>query len=461
MDELLPNPDDCSKFEPNAFKKEKCKQCGRPWTEHKGVISEEHLQNFLKLKQKAQEDKDKKEAEAQQAIAAKKAAKKRASQDANDDWFLEDDKKAPAVLDYDSDDDVGFRMFGQDSLPAEMFGRKSETVREVKVVNLIDWGECDIADKEEAFGAGEATGSSVSTRAPPVEARPLEQPGDFSFQEPSKPAFQHGGHGNQDMLTEIQHLRQMLADANEEKAIQVAIVRDEVVEKQQQVAELTRQKNEMEAMLREARAKLDSCEDKEATVKVDQVEAACQAERLEAENHAEKVDKAEAEQLAARLAEAEAKLEAAQVQLAAMPAPAPAELPAVSSGDAPEALRAASELWELCSRTCRTLGLEGEASETAASTASDSLQAELQRCRERAATAASAAEQAAAERRQLTAKLEELERRPAASPQEAQAAKALRDVRLHAEQQLAWVLQRMSVSHNHQAELQKLGSVSA
>ena len=50
---------DCEKFEPNTFKKavvsiimtqcmfsgsvklqEKCKHCGRSWTEHKGVISE-------------------------------------------------------------------------------------------------------------------------------------------------------------------------------------------------------------------------------------------------------------------------------------------------------------------------------------------------------------------------------------------------------------------------------------
>lgn len=94
----------------------------------------------------------------------------------------------------------------------------------------------------------------------------------------------------QDLMTEIQLLRQMLADANEEKTIQVqhttvserhgtqcnsmalhgckvleesrkdnhgicnfssilqvAIVRDEVVEKQEQVQELTRQKSELEA----------------------------------------------------------------------------------------------------------------------------------------------------------------------------------------------------------------------
>ena len=59
---------------------EKCKHCGRSWTEHRGAISEEHLEKFLQKKQQAQLEKERKEAEATQAAAAKKAAKKRASQ---------------------------------------------------------------------------------------------------------------------------------------------------------------------------------------------------------------------------------------------------------------------------------------------------------------------------------------------------------------------------------------------
>jgi len=42
--ELLPNPEHCGWFEPNPFKKEKCRDCGRPWTEHQGVISETLLE---------------------------------------------------------------------------------------------------------------------------------------------------------------------------------------------------------------------------------------------------------------------------------------------------------------------------------------------------------------------------------------------------------------------------------
>jgi len=51
MDELVENPDGCTRFEPNAFKRVKCKQCGRPWHEHKGVITEAHVDGMVKLSQ--------------------------------------------------------------------------------------------------------------------------------------------------------------------------------------------------------------------------------------------------------------------------------------------------------------------------------------------------------------------------------------------------------------------------
>lgn len=51
------------------------------------------------------------------------------------------------------------------------------------------------------------------------------------------------------LLEEIHFLRQMLRDANEEKSIQVAIVRDEVVEKQRVIEELTRRGADAEASL--------------------------------------------------------------------------------------------------------------------------------------------------------------------------------------------------------------------
>ena len=71
-------------------------------------------------------------------------------------------------------------------------------------------------------------------------------------------------------------------------------------------------------------------------------------------------------------------------------------------------------------------------------------------CGGRARTAVEAAERLVAEKGQLQAKLEDLERK-AVGPQEA--AKALRDIRLHAEQQLSWVLQKMSVSHQKEPKV--------
>ncbi|CAK9031199.1 unnamed protein product [Durusdinium trenchii] len=480
MDELQPNPDDCGKFEPNQFKQEKCKHCSRSWTEHKGVISEEYLQKFLQKKLQVQEEKEKKEAEAQQAAAAKKLAKKRASQAAEDDWLF-GERKEPEP---DSDDDMGFRMLlgSEIAKPQAM----QPVSKELKVVNLIDWGECDVADQE--LPGGEATGSSSSTRAPALEARAeLYTPGrgDLGFQDTvsqlssTGPAFQSG---SQDLLTEIQHLRQMLADANEEKAIQVAIIQDEVTEKQEKI-------HELEALLREARLKVDSVDEKEPIGHADPAEAERLRARLpeleaklEEKEQAGNADPAEAERLKARLSELEAKLEEVQrghdpaeaerlkahsfeleAKLEAAEARWAAEGAAAVEGSQriEDALVVVSEVRELCNRTYQVLE-DSPGEPSAESCSSGDLQGELGRCRTSAHLAVGAAERLASERRQLMAKLEELERErrptPATTAQEAQAAKALRDIRLHAEQQLAWVLQRMSVSHSHQAELQKLGS---
>lgn len=454
LNELQPNPDDCAKFEPNPFKQEKCKHCGRLWIEHKGVISEEYLLKFQKKRLQAQEEKEKKEAETVQAAAAKKLAKKRASQAAEDDWLFEDkDKDKDGTVEAtgnDSDDDMGFRMLLGSEI-GNFAPQKAVEHKELKVVNLIDFNECDVADDTEEAN-GEATGSSVSTRAPLIEARPeVSYPmgkGDSGFHDSAgrlSSGLQSASH--HDLVEEIQLLRQMLEDANEEKEIQVEIVRDDVAEKQQKILELTRQKDEMEALLREARSKIESYDEQPKEEK----EAA--------------TDKAEEEKLKARLTELEAKLEAAEAEKAAevqkaLEAQTAAEaqlaaaggLEAAASSQIQEALVTVSEVTELCSRTSRILREEGDGGE---SSSSSDLKAELTRCRERAQCAADTAERVISDKRQLLAKLEELERLERERKDYAQ---AVRDIRLYAERELALVLQRMSISHGHQAELQKLGS---
>ncbi|CAE8634320.1 unnamed protein product, partial [Polarella glacialis] len=281
MDELEPNADGCTQFDPNPFKKEKCKHCGRLWNEHKGVISEALLQGYLKAKEKAVEDKEKKEAEAKQQAAAKKAASKRASQTPEDDWFCDGPKdEANKVIDDESDDDMGFRMFSAEELRAAPMDKpaSSEPFKPLKVVNLIDFGECDVYEEAppDNFGSGStAPGSSSSTAPgrPPPEAPSFsrglsrgvlgdDMPGlpdtPLAASGTSAPSSGPTAQAHQDLLEEIQHLRQMLADANEEKSIQVAIIRDEVSEKQAFIEELTRHRADAEAALRDARCQVEA-----------------------------------------------------------------------------------------------------------------------------------------------------------------------------------------------------------
>ncbi|CAE8638285.1 unnamed protein product, partial [Polarella glacialis] len=192
------------------------------------------------------------------------------------------------------------------------------------------------------------------------------------------------------------------------------------------------------------------------------------------------------ERLQAALAEAEARAEAAQARLSAAPCGEAAEVGLEAlSGRMREAQQAIAELRRLCQRTSGSLSAHEESGSTAQSQATspdssceETMEAELASCREAALSAHVAAERVMADRRQLLAKLQQLEeseRRREKPPttssapgaeiapnapteeqrhwlhrrkeQEASSrntAQALKEIRLHAEQQLAWVLQRMS-----------------
>ena len=64
----------------------------------------------------------------------------------------------------------------------------------------------------------------------------------------------------EELLAEVQHLRQILADAYEKKNIQVAIVRDEVVEMQSLIEDIVRQRMETQLQLQDARDQLATAE---------------------------------------------------------------------------------------------------------------------------------------------------------------------------------------------------------
>lgn len=256
MEELAPNPDGCSNFEPNQFKKEKCKHCGQLWSSHKGVISEELVQSYQQAKLRIAETKEKKEAEARAFAQAKKNAKKKANQAVEDDWLFDGSKDdtSKTTADEDSDDDLGFRMFSAAELASAAPTSSDPDSRQLKVVNLIDWGECDIPEEPD-----ENVAISLKTEAAQCPA--VSSCAQVS--EPKAPVTASAfgsAEFETDYLTEIQHLRERLADAEEEKRIQVDIVRDEVRDQQHRIADLRQHTTDLEAKLREAQRRIDESE---------------------------------------------------------------------------------------------------------------------------------------------------------------------------------------------------------
>mmetsp|Transcript_1382 Transcript_1382/g.3044 ORF Transcript_1382/g.3044 Transcript_1382/m.3044 type:complete len:643 (-) Transcript_1382:265-2193(-) len=308
MDEsqLTPNPDKCPKFDPNPFKKEKCKNCARLWNEHLGVISEELARGFIQ----AMEDKRQKEVAAKAKAAAKEKAVargKKPNKAVEDDWLFggSNDACAADVAD-DSDDDMGFRMFSRDDLAAVKPPPQQREAAPLKVVNLIDFGECDIAEEDPSPHSAVGAPESVSTATPQGEAD-METP-------PRLRTAAEQSATQESLLEEIQHLRQMLSDADEERNIQVAIIRDEVVEKEQAIEALKRQRIEAEEALSQVSAELQA---KKAAEK----ELAEKARREAAESCAEiEMLRGEAERLKNSLEAATASLpkcgEAAEVEAA-------------------------------------------------------------------------------------------------------------------------------------------------
>jgi len=292
MATLVPNPDGCAEFVPNPFKKEKCKNCGHPWSSHEGVISEAQLKNYQAAMKKAEDDRKAKEEAEKAKERASKLAKKKANQAVEDEWFFDGSKNDTAVHleESDEDDDCGFRMWNAQDLASDPLEQKprAEGNRQLKVVNLIDFGECDVAEEsprvEPSTSASSVKGGD--TPAPPlpglggpIAGAPVEPmlPGVAAFRPPAGPS-------DQDLLNEILDLKQMLADANEEKNIQVAIVRDEVAEKQQLLEDLLRQKAETEVLLKELRVQVETFNQQAAATadKTEVDELRAEVERLKA-----------------------------------------------------------------------------------------------------------------------------------------------------------------------------------
>eukprot|EP00927_Polykrikos_kofoidii_P023465 TRINITY_DN21619_c0_g1_i1.p1 TRINITY_DN21619_c0_g1~~TRINITY_DN21619_c0_g1_i1.p1 ORF type:complete len:535 (-),score=131.08 TRINITY_DN21619_c0_g1_i1:213-1817(-) len=517
MDDLIPNPDRCEKFQPNPFKKEKCKHCGRPWNEHLGVISEDIVRGFVQARQKVAEEKQRLEAEAKAKVRAKAAAKKKATQAVEDEWFFDEPKDDKNALDAESDDDLGFRMFLGENLESTQFSRANSTrdssagLKPLKVVNLIDF---DALQEEELAAAQRAL--AEAQQAPPAEKPPPPPPppprpsisgddlamraaggeaGDATGVPGVSPLEPGGGVpatatkrdstaslgqlvGAEEedevhsLVSEIEYLRQMLANAKEETNIQVDIVRDEVAEKQKVIEELKREMVSLQAQTK------TGCSGSNSEVEALRAELSRQREGSE---RLQKQALTELEQLRAENRQLHA--ETNEARRSATATNGGAKVLGIASNDA-FLSSLVSELVSSSLRIRRVLANEkvdgdkdgAEVSAEAAAGCTGDMETDLRGLKEAHALVERAVDHLASDRRHLTLRVNDLEKKvafhstgtlspgaskrrestplsPSHSTNEAvgkQATEALREIRLNAEQHLAWIRKRVKRSTDHQ-----------
>mmetsp|Transcript_37454 Transcript_37454/g.86400 ORF Transcript_37454/g.86400 Transcript_37454/m.86400 type:complete len:1136 (-) Transcript_37454:40-3447(-) len=310
MDELLPNPEGCTKFVPNPFKKEKCKDCALPWEQHKGAISEAEVKLFLEARQKVVDAKAKAEADAKAKARAKKEAKRKSEAAVEDEWLMgevADDKGE----DSDASDGKGFQMFAASDFQEQAAAQPAKP-KELKVRNLIDFSECDVAEdipsaKEQVPTPVEATAAAARRMTVPARL-PVEAISSEENVMLSKPAVSSSsiaappvrqGPDVEELEIEVQDLRQMLAQANEVKAIELDIIKDEVEELRKQLRSAELRAAEVD----ELRKQLSDAQLRAA--EVDELRKQLSAAELrEAELSASRTSLATADQLSALVEEA-------------------------------------------------------------------------------------------------------------------------------------------------------------
>jgi len=297
MDDLTPNPKRCSEFQPHPFKKKQCKNCGRPWREHKGVISEKHLHGFLKAKADAENKRLREEAEANAKARAKALAKKKASRSAEDEWFFDDAKDEAES----EEEQVGFQMleggdFKSTTATTPEAPVEKQTGKTMKVVNLIDFGQCDVKEEASTESGGEPIGPGL-----PGTVDHYEQ-SDIASSAGPESATAPAGPGPVELMQEIELLRQRLKDSDAERDVLVSIVQDKVAEKQRVIDDLMRQRTETEKNLRSTQESVEALtRQKEEAVRVAATaEAAASAAAAQAAEAVAARDAAAAEMAAAK-----------------------------------------------------------------------------------------------------------------------------------------------------------------
>lgn len=216
------------------------------------------------FKKQAEEEKKRKQAqaeakasEAKAKAAHKLAAKKKQAQAVEDEWLndgFQDDEKDGG--EESEEEHMGFQMFSGSNGAAGM-PAPSMAPRQSKIVNLIDMTACQSQDDEHEPSPAPEMPSQLSTMAnlpssPPRASGGLVPTDRQSFGLPT------AGMDPVGLLAEIEHLQQMLSDSKEESLIQVAIKDDEIAEKQQMINNLSLQLDASKDRVRELEEKLDA-----------------------------------------------------------------------------------------------------------------------------------------------------------------------------------------------------------
>lgn len=282
---LAPNLYNCKCFRPNAFRQGRCMDCGLSWSQHQGVIAEEYISKYCSLgelravvvaaEEGAATEKCAEsvtpvlpaeplpELEAEEERAAESwrpsMSGRGGTRTAEQDWFYTD---ADMRCDRGEGDSAevaagGFEM--SEITPQE----KSQVVQQlsspkVKVVNLINFEECNVSDDpdtrsrmsianhDDVLGKWEDLEATSSCSGETI-AESLELSQTSSEADPSSSDGGHAGRAKQEeLLAEIQHLKERLLDTHVEKQIELDIVRNQLAAKQLLVEELLKQSSELE-----------------------------------------------------------------------------------------------------------------------------------------------------------------------------------------------------------------------
>merc|ERR1712136_573512 len=206
---------------------------------------------------------------------------------AEDRWYFDDGDTVETNCD---SDDEGFRMLSCKDFETSLGGLRGSDAfgtRQMNVTNLINFDECNVPVDNTVHASKSSSRAEVHTTvtSSTVEAAPSAATGVSTVvhrttstrttSRTSSREFRGTDSKDDHLLQEIQYFRQMLADSNEEKAIQVAIIQEdlalaraEVTVKQNTIIQMTRERAETERLLdsmREDMAKLMQAQKKDVT----------------------------------------------------------------------------------------------------------------------------------------------------------------------------------------------------